>query len=119
MKAGANAISVRPGAKRLTLSTLFAGRLRPGLHRFELQRDRDLVAHVEAAREGVAVVDAEVAPVDLRLRLDAEPRVAPGFFDRAGDGERQCHRLRHALNRQVAAEDVRVLTFGLNARALE
>src|SRR5215207_9952436 len=104
--------------KRLA-TTSPPGRLRLGLHRFELQRDRDLVAHVEPAREGVAVVDAEIATVNLRLRLDAEARVAPWVFDRAFERERERHRFRHALQSQIAVEDVGVVTFALDTRAFE
>ena len=62
--------------------------------------------------------DAKVSSIDLRLRGDADTRVASAVLNRARQSKRQRHRFGDSFDRQVAVQDV-TLPFLLNARALE
>lgn len=85
-----------------------------------MQIDRHFVADVEAARgHGATVIDAVITPVDFGLRFDAEADVAARILDRAGHGEGEGDRFRHAFEREIAVQHVAVLAFAFDAGALE
>ena len=70
---------------------------------FHFQRDRDLVAHQQAARlERHVPHQAEILPIDLRNRGRSRLHIAPGvfhFWRRPFDSQRDLPR--HSVNRQV------------------
>ena len=76
----------------------------------------DLVTHVEASRrERVAVIDADVAAVNLSAGFDTETGDAPRVFNRVRDREREKHLLRHSLS----VEGLNSLTVSLPSTSIE
>src|ERR671923_170989 len=63
------------GCLSLLTASRVGSRLEDGL---DLEADRDLVADPDAAVQRDGEVDAEVAPVDLRGRGEADPRPPQG-----------------------------------------
>src|SRR6266851_8971950 len=91
-----------------------AGALKDG---FDLETDLDFVAdHGTAAVHGQVGDDAEVLAIDLRRGGEAGPGAAIRIFREAVEVERQVHTLRHAVEREVAFDNVPVAGWP-NARA--
>src|SRR6266571_1789946 len=83
-----------------------AGALKDG---FDLETDLDLVAdHGAAAVHGQIGVDAEVLAIDLRRGGEAGPGAAIRVFREAVEVERQVHGPGHAVEREVALDNVAV-----------
>src|SRR5437867_843887 len=69
--------------------------------------DGDLLADEDAAGlEGLVPAEAERLPVELGLGREAEADAAPGVGRAALEGELERDRLGHALDREVAIDDV-------------
>jgi hypothetical protein len=74
------------------------------LNRLEFKVNPDLVADIEAAaRECITVVDPEIMPVNLCMRINAKARVTPSVRDCPGD----CERKSHLLERIIRSNDYR------------